>query len=72
MFSGVYNVSVSGFVSVVAQGDVLKWCTVNLPEQEKCSELSEIVNSDADKFGKIHFSIKCVNVSLVLKKKLLM
>ena len=44
------------------QIEVLKWCTVNRGEQEKCLEMSRYVDQELIRFGKVAYNVSCVQV----------
>lgn len=53
-------------MAVEGELEVLRWCTVNTGEQDKCLEMAEAVSREIAKFGKALFSVQCVNVSPTL------
>jgi hypothetical protein len=54
------------FISVQSQKDVLKWCTTNVNEQEKCEEMAHNVDLQFSQFGKLGMVVKCIRVSVWL------
>nr|CAH0103781.1 unnamed protein product [Daphnia galeata] len=50
----------SSVISVQSQKDVLKWCTTNVNEQEKCEEMAHNVDLQFSQFGKLGMVVKCI------------
>jgi hypothetical protein len=50
------------FILVHCQKDVLKWCTTNVNEQEKCEEMAHNVDLQFSQFGKLGMVVKCIRV----------
>ncbi len=42
--------------------EVLKWCTINASEQDKCEEMAQFALLQVPQFGRAAMTIQCIRV----------
>lgn len=52
---------------VEGQVEILKWCTTNANEQEKCEEMAHYTDLQLFQFGKFPMKIHCIRVLMPRK-----